>query len=1064
MPQTFANPSKNSRIPEATYAFPLYDGVSVVGFTVRVGPRVFRGLVKEKEQAKAVYDDAVAKGETAGLLEQTPGAADVFTTNIGNIPAGGDVVVEIIYLGELKHDIAADAVRYTLPTFIAPRYGSLPGSIPSSHGLESAGKGSLKITVDVTMESTSPIRSIQSPTHPIAITLGSLSTDPAGDGHEPHLSRASASLSRDNSELDGDFVLLVNSKNVATPKALLETHPTLPNQRALMVTLVPKFDLPAIRPEIVLIADRSGSMGDKINTLRGALQVFLKSMPLGVKFNICSFGSSHTFLWPKSRAYDQTTLREAMRDVEQFSANYGGTEMFEPIKDTIERRYKDLPLEVMLLTDGETWKQEEIFSYLNDAVSRTEAPIRLFSLGIGAAVSHAFIEGVARAGNGFAQSVGEHEKIDGKVVGMLKGALSPHINDYTMDVIFADTAHGDQTEIVLERATDDFQVLAIDDVDVDDDHDKEKAPISLFNPGPAKQVPEEARTDSAGQDRFAHLPSMRNPRLIQAPHKIPPLFPSSRTVVYLLLSPRACQRPPSSVVLRATSSHGPLALEIPVEVLPTPQETLHQLAAKKAVGELEEGRGWIYDAKDQGGVPIRERFEGRWDEIVQREAIRLGVDFQTAGKWCSFVAVEANDRELVDAALGSSSAPALDTDASKPEPTTSRPGDAGSSRPRSPDSSAGPTPTSDDRSDPRIRGAPIDDDIETMSDIQSVTSSTISTGTLISNFTTMSSSGGAPRLALANPKISFPQRNNEKFLGMQVGSRFAPGMVAYGASSASVASYIIPPIYGSPSPAMAQPPPKPAPQGNEQLRSMISHASSRESYAPARSPNTFFSRSVAATKRNLSSALPGGKPVAAPANVAGGQQDGDAYTTSSASPRYRSQDAAKRVSFARPQAQSSGGGGAPASPPKSSQRLAHAVTQPGQAVAPTSRSLFTSDSAPVSQTEEDRLHMLIALQTFEGWWALEDALLSTLGLAREQVRSGFDGKTTSDRVVATVLAVAFMQTKVSGEKETWDLVADKAMGWLEDALGQTGDASASLPTLLAVAESLLTAATATATA
>lgn len=51
--------------------------------------------------------------------------------------------------------------------------------------------------------------------------------------------------------------------------------------------------------------------------------------------------------------------------------------------------------------------------------------LRVFALGIGNSVSSALIEGVARAGNGFAQSVGEGEKLDGKVIRMLRGALTP---------------------------------------------------------------------------------------------------------------------------------------------------------------------------------------------------------------------------------------------------------------------------------------------------------------------------------------------------------------------------------------------------------------------------------------------------------------------------------------------------------------------------------------------------------------------------------------------------------------------------------------------------------------
>lgn len=112
------------------------------------------------------------------------------------------------------------------------------------------------------------------------------------------------------------------------------------------------------------------------------------------------------------------------------------------------------------------------------------------------------------------------------------------------------------------------------------------------------------------------------------------------------MSPETIQRNPTSVVLRATSAHGPLEVEIPIETLAQPAKTIHQLATKKAVQDLEEGRGWIFNAKDQAGVLVKDRFPSCFEDLVKREAVRLGEKFQVAGKWCSFVAVTANDKEI----------------------------------------------------------------------------------------------------------------------------------------------------------------------------------------------------------------------------------------------------------------------------------------------------------------------------------------------------------------------------------------------------------------------------------
>jgi len=86
---------------------------------------------------------------------------------------------------------------------------------------------------------------------------------------------------------------------------------------------------------------------------------------------------------------------------------------------------KDIPLEIMLLTDGEIWDQQSLFSYLTRRSLRVRLHFASSLLGIAMGFSHALIEGVARAGNGSQQAVGEGEKMDSKVVRMLKGSLTP---------------------------------------------------------------------------------------------------------------------------------------------------------------------------------------------------------------------------------------------------------------------------------------------------------------------------------------------------------------------------------------------------------------------------------------------------------------------------------------------------------------------------------------------------------------------------------------------------------------------------------------------------------------
>ena len=218
---------------------------------------------------------------------------------IYGIPAGGAILVENIgsYVSELqlKHDAEADATRFTLPTLIASRYGSQPGSMAAKRDVCEEGTN---ITVDTSVDLSSFIQTIQSPSHPILVSMGILSTP--HHTTQPLMHQASATLALETTHLSKDFILIISSKGNGLPTAFLEAHASIPNQSALMVDLVPKFSLPSARQEIIFAADRSGSMVNQIPTLISALKVLRKSLPVGVKFNICSFASTPSFLWSKS--------------------------------------------------------------------------------------------------------------------------------------------------------------------------------------------------------------------------------------------------------------------------------------------------------------------------------------------------------------------------------------------------------------------------------------------------------------------------------------------------------------------------------------------------------------------------------------------------------------------------------------------------------------------------------------------------------------------------------------------------------------------------------------------
>ena len=1027
--QTFVNP-KSEQISELRYTFPLYDGVSVVGFVCTINDdRVIRGVVKERAEAKKTYQDAIDRGETAGLLEQLPDASDVFTTTVGNVPANATLKVDITYLGELKHDAEVDGIRFTIPTQIAPRYGSYPGDLLKSSALDSKG---ISIVVDIEMPDGSNVKNVQSPSHPIAVTLGNTSAG-AATGADMSLQKASATLALATAELGDDFVLQVVATNTGNPIAVLETHPTIPNHRALMATLVPKFNLPSARPEIVFLCDRSGSMGgNRIQNLKVALQVFLKSLPVGVKFNICSFGSRHEFLFPSgSQTYDASSLEKATRYVDTFKANFGGTEIRQPMEDVFKKRYSDMDLEVFLLTDGEIWNQEELFAMMNQHVAESKGAIRVFTLGIGQGVSHALIEGVAAAGNGFSQAVGDNENMNSKVVRMLKASLAPHIKDYTLEVKY----HNDRA--VETGDDDDFEIVekVIDALTIDvREPEKEKVEppkktISLFDPSAdLDSEMTDAPLDTSAGGKYSHVPPVSEPKLLQAPFVIPPLYPFSRTSVYLLLSPETAQKQPKSVILRGTSPVGPVELEIPVTVLLEKGETIHQLAARKAVKELEEGRGWIYHAKASDAALLKKKYPGRFTDMVEREAVRLGVTYQVGGKWCSFVAIEGNQETSGTAEEQSRSVEGegrlLISYHAKTWATETNYFVAGATKNAEKDALLF-----------RLRGCKYYPRRQLAPHIRRVTDSVFTASP-------KSSHSSARLAATSSTRFTAPTPQTRS--------------LGFGGVRRARAEQDISGLFGAPNGA-APPPPAPAaaafgsrasPLYGQQSTSLFGTAA--PAMQAAEGGPSLFGLAAPAPRAQMqslmsSSSPPPPPPPPPPAPLARQQPVDYAQNTNSLStdrdrhreraiPEAKKKSQASR-SYSSYSLDSVGGFGAPA-PGRS-------MPPPPGGIADTSSLLDKAEDEEYvpnrNRSPAETLNALVALQSFSGSWTWNVQLLTLLGLeeavALERANAAqLDTKVEALHVLATGLVLVYLELRLGEKRDEWEMLADKAREWLQGQL------------------------------
>ena len=219
---------------------------------------------------------------------------------------------------------------------------------------------------------------------------------------------------------------------------------------------------------------------------------------------------------------------------------------------------------------------------------------------------------------------------------MLRGALTPDYGALTMEIQYQKDDDDEDEFVMVERVSDSLRISRLDEDEWPETQPGEEPGASAETTITGRKGIEIPIAD--GQARYDHLPAVPAPKLMQTPQYIPPLYPFSRTHVYVLLSPDAAQGTLKSVVLKGDSVENPFELEVPIEVLSKRSQTIHQLAARKAITELEEGRGWLLYAEDEKGVLVEEKHTVRFQSMVEREAVRLGIKYQIAGKFTSFVA------------------------------------------------------------------------------------------------------------------------------------------------------------------------------------------------------------------------------------------------------------------------------------------------------------------------------------------------------------------------------------------------------------------------------------------
>lgn len=429
--QHFYNPADGW--VEGVYLFPMPETAAVDTLRMVVGGRVIVGEIKERQEAKAIYERAKTEGRKASLLEQR--RPNMFTNTVANIGPRETVVIQIEYQETVKQADGRFSLR--VPLVVAPRFSPGP-AISQTVDMGADGWGTPR---DAAPEA--PVLDPREgpPTNPVTLAVRLQAGFALGDVKSHHHPMLSETVGDDTRVLrfpkavpaDRDFELtwspLTWSPPTWTPKTAAP-NPAMPNPAAPMaglfrektargdyvlafVTPPPAASTEAPSPrDIVFVIDNSGSMGGvSMEQAKASLLFALGRLRPGDRFNVVRFDDTMEQLFPALVPGDRKHVAAATTFVSRLAAS-GGTVMVPAMRaalaDDEAAADSARPRQVVFLTDGAIGNEAELFETIAARLGRS----RVFMVGIGSAPNGHLMSRAAELGRGGYTYIGSAAQVE----------------------------------------------------------------------------------------------------------------------------------------------------------------------------------------------------------------------------------------------------------------------------------------------------------------------------------------------------------------------------------------------------------------------------------------------------------------------------------------------------------------------------------------------------------------------------------------------------------------------------------------------------------------------------
>ena len=422
--QTFANPHQEPL--HVRYQLPMPADAAVGGFAFRLGDQVVRGEIDARRRARERFEQAIASGRTAALLEQD--RSSLFTQELGNLPPGAEVEATIEIDQPLQW--VDDGWQWRFPTTVAPRYLGADGRVADAGQLAVdvvAPSVALPARLELDLLVADALHAANGPASPSHALLPTA----AAGGTRVVFAAAGGRVA-----MDRDVVVQWRTAAPQVGVSLQTVHlgeGVLAGQAFGLLTIVPPtnaFGAPRLARDLIVLLDISGSMqGAPLAQAQAVSEALVQSLGDEDRLELIAFASQPE-AWRKGPQRASAANKAAAVQWLRGLRAGGGTEMHEAILAALAATRAGVQRQVVVVTDGLIGFEQEIVAAIHTGLP---AHSRVHVVGVGSATNRTLTRGASRAGRGLELLVGVDETPDEAVRRLLARTSAPLLDELVVD-------------------------------------------------------------------------------------------------------------------------------------------------------------------------------------------------------------------------------------------------------------------------------------------------------------------------------------------------------------------------------------------------------------------------------------------------------------------------------------------------------------------------------------------------------------------------------------------------------------------------------------------------------